>query len=237
MPLLEVVQYVCRRSGVPVPTNVTGSTDPQVLQMMALLEEEGNDLSSRGAWQGITFEASHTTVATEDQGAIATIASNGFRYIKNQTIWDRTNKLPVIGPLDGQEWQSLKALTATGPRYQFRIRGGKLLVNPTPTAGYNWRFEYVSQNWILGADGTTYKQYFTLNTDTILLPETLVTMGLRWRWKKEKGLEYAEDFRTYEMEVKDALGRDGGKRVLFMDEEAWRGAQPGIWAPQGNWNL
>jgi len=203
---------------------------------MALLEEEGNDLSKRGAWQGITFEASHTTLAAEDQGSMSTIASNGFRYIKNETIWDRTDTLAVIGPMDSREWQALKAVANNGPRYQFRIRGGKLLANPIPTAGHSWYFEYVSKNWILGADGTTYKQYFTLDTDTILLPEDLVLMGLRWRWKKEKGLDYAEDMRTYEMQVKDDLGRDGGKQTLSMDNST-RTRGPGVFIPQYSWNL
>lgn len=237
MTMLSVIQNFCQRTGLPSPSSVMGTTDPQVLQVKALLEEEGNDLAQRGAWQGLTFQASHTTLALEDQGAIDTIASNGFRYIVNETIWDRTTILPVCGPLNSVEWQALKAVVTTGPRYQFRIRGGKLLVNPAPPAGDAWYFEYVSQYWILGANGTTYKQYFTLDTDTILLPETLVLMGLRWRWKKEKGMEYAEDFNTYEMQVKDAMGRDGGKTHLYMDNANWRGPRPGIWVPGGSWPL
>lgn len=237
MTMLSVIQYFCRRTNVPEPTTVAGTSDKQIKQVLAILEEGGNDLALRGAWQGITFEASHTTLALEDQGAINTIASNGFRYIKNETIWDRTDTLPVLGPVDSKEWQSLKALTLNGPRYRYRIRGGKLIVNPTPTAGHSWNFEYVSKYWILGADGTTYKQYFTLDTDTILLPEELVLMGLRWRWKKEKGFDYAEDFRTYEMQVKDALGRDGGKATLHMDQRNWDGPRPGIFIPQGSWSI
>ena len=237
MSLLTVIQYVCLRTGIPKPATVLGSSDQQVLQLLALLEEEGNDLSQRGAWQGITFEATHTTVATESQGAMTTIASNGFRYIKAQTLWDRTDKLPVLGPMSDEDWQQLKAVVTTGPRYRYRIRGGNLLVNPTPAAGHTWAFEYVSKNWILGIDGSTYKQYFTLDTDTILLPEELALMGLRWRWKKEKGLEYAEDMRTYELQVKDVLGRDGGKGKVTMDQDRRQGPQPGVWVPQMSWNL
>src|SRR3990167_8281314 len=95
MSLLTMTQYFCGRQGVPVPATVFGTTDTQVLQVMRLLEEEGNDLALRGAWESLTFEGSLTTLAAASQGAIATLASNGFRYIKNDTIWDRTNKLPV----------------------------------------------------------------------------------------------------------------------------------------------
>ena len=220
----------------PVPSTVMGSVlDPQVLQLLRILEEEGNDLAKRGDWEGITFEQTHITLAAEDQGAIATIATNGFRYIKNETIWDRTDKLP-IALMGSKLWQTMKAIASVGPRYRYRIRGGRLLVNPTPTAGHTWAFEYISKNWILGVDGVTYKQYFTLDTDTVLLPEDLILQGLRWRWKKEKGLEYAEDMRTYEAQVQTQLGRDGGKERLCMDS-AEREPRPGIWVNDMSWPL
>ena len=237
LSLLTIVQNLCRRQNITIPTTVIGSTDTQILQIQGLLEEEGNDLASRGGWQGITFEAALTTTATESQGAMTTLCPNGFRYISNQTIWSRTRRLPVSGPLDAQEWQMLKALFVNGPYYRHRIRGGELLVNPTPPAGESWYWEYVSQNWITDVTGVNYRQFFTADTDTVLLPGTLVLQGLRWRWLREKGMDYAELYNTYEAQVKDALGRDGGKSVLTMDGEATRGPRPGIWVPSGSWNL
>lgn len=234
MTMLSMVQHFCRRTNQPVPATVYGSSDEGVLQMMALLEEEGNELSSRGDWQAMVRETTHITVATESQGAITTIASSGgFRYIKNQTIWDRTNALPIY-VIDGPEWQSNKARSLNGPRYSARIRGGNLIVNPVPTAGYTWAFEYVSTHWILDNDGSTYKQFFTEDTDTVLLQEPLLIAGLRWRWKKEKGYEYAEDFRSYELMVKDALSREGIKGTLSMGNVP-NNQGPLIGIPEGNW--
>lgn len=234
MSMLTMIQRFCRRTNLTVPSTVYGSADSQIRQVLAILEEEGNDLSGRGDWQGLTNEATHTTVALEDQGAIATIASNGFRYIKHNTIWDRNLSEPVYGGVSGQDWQALKATNVTGPRYQYRIRGGKLLSNPAPTAGHTWAFEYISTNWITDSTGTTYSQFFTSDSDLVLLHEELLLMGLRWRWKKEKDLEYAEDFRTYEMQVKDALSRDGAKRTLNMGGDG-EGKNPRVFIPAGTW--
>lgn len=235
MTLLTTVQRFCLRTSLSKPGTVYGSTDNQVLQILAILEEEGNDLSGRGDWEALTLEATHTTVAEESQGAIADIASGNFRYIKNLTFWDRTETLPVL-VIDGVDWQAEKGFAATSPRYQARIRKGDLIVTPTPVAGNTWAFEYVSWDWILDTDGSTKKQYFTADTDTFLLPEPILVMGLRWRWKKEKGFDYAEDFVTYEKLVADALGRQGMKRTLYMDEGK-KDRNPGIVVNQGTWPL
>lgn len=235
MTLLQLVQKFCRRTNLTVPGEVIGSSDDDVNQIYALLEEECNDLSGRGDWQVLTLEATHTTVATESQGAITTIASGGFRYIKNDTLWDRTENLPVI-VIDGPDWQAEKGFAVTSPHYRARIRGGNLIVIPTPTAGNTWAFEYISWNTILDTDGSTTKQYFEADTDTFLLPNAIILQGLRWRWKKEKGFEYAEDFRTYEMMVQDALGRQGLKKTLQQDGTG-KSLSPHIIVNQGNWPL
>jgi hypothetical protein len=235
MSLLTVVQSFCERTQLPIPTTVIGTVDAQVKQVRALLEEEGEALSRRGDWEGLTFEATHTTLALEDQGAVTSIATNGYRYIKDETMWDRTDKLPVP-QMHSTKWQRFKAVVSAAPRYNYRIRGGKLLMTPTPTAGHTLAFEYVSKNWILGVDGTTYKSAFTLDTDTFLMPEELFKLGLRWRWKKEHGLEYAEDFRDYETQVADALGRDGGKPTLYLDN-SFTQTRPGVIVPEYNWPL
>lgn len=235
MTLLEIVQHFCRRTNnLSVPSTVYGSTDPQVLQLLALLEEEGSDLAARVPWQEITYEATHTSLAAENQGAITSIATNGFSYIKQGTFWDRTEKLPIY-VMDGIEWQSEKGFAATGPRYSVRIRGNRLIATPTPAAGNTWAFEYVSKNWILEDDGATYAQFFSDDDDTPLLPENLLLLGLRWRWKKEKGLEYQEDFATYERLVANAISRNGIGRALSMDNHGR--PSRGLIVDQGNWPL
>ena len=235
MSMLTLIQRFCERNNLNSPSTVYGTTDPQITQIKALLEEEGNDLATRGAWEGVTLEATWTTVATENQGEITTIASNGFRDFLPDTAWDRTLKLP-LGILNGVEWAAQKGFATTSPRYTIRIRGGSLLANPTPTAGNTWAFEYISKNWILGVDGTTYKQFFTLDTDTFLLPEELLILGLRWRWLKEKGFDYAEAFRTYENRVNQALSSNGLKKRVNMSGGR-TDARPGISIAQGNWSV
>lgn len=234
--LLETVQDFCRPRKIPVPMLVFGSTDTQIAQIYGLLQEGCERLADRGAWERLVIEATWVTLAQEDQGAMTTIAPNGFRnwYVPG-TFWDRTQKLPLLGPRSAQAWQMLKATVLTGPVYSFRTRGGRLLVSPVPVAGHTWAFEYISENWILKVDGVTYAKKFTADDNSILLPDAVVRSDLLWRWKKEKGLAYAEDFNESEKLIVNALGRDGGKPNLSLDSCGNREPTPGIIVPAGNW--
>jgi hypothetical protein len=233
LSLLDMIVKFCERTDLRVPDVVMTTTDSQIRQLRSLLEEVGKDLAKRGAWEGMTFEATHTSLAAADQGAIVDIATNNFHYIKDETIWNRTTRLPIYGPMSEREWQARQALVQTGPRYRYRIRGGKLLISPTPTAGDTYAFEYVTKNWVLAANGDG-REYFLVDEDVTVMPSDLLLMGLRWRWKAEKGREYAEDFRLYEMQVADALGRDATKPVLDMAGGS-REAGPLIYIPAGSW--
>lgn len=239
--LLETVQSVCGRLVQPVPATVYGSTDKAVVQMMRLLEEGLDFLSGRGAWQQLNFEYTFSTIANADQGVLLTglgspvVAPNGLRYILPMTLWDRTNQLPLVGPLDAADWQALQAWLINGPRYQFRLRGGHFLVNPAPTAGWTWAFEYISENFATTAAGVGLKR-FTADTNIILLPDQIVQADLRWRWKKEKGLPYAQEFADTEALVVDALARAKPNKDLRLDvNEGYDSPRPTIVVPSGNW--
>lgn len=237
MSLLTIIQGACKRIGIAAPTTVASSTDLQIIQLMALANEEGEELSTGTSvglsydWQALQAEATFTTVATESQGAMTTIAS-GFKYIIDGTIWDRTKRLPVYGSLDPSTWQNFKSWGVTSPFPKYRVRGGLLLLMPVPAAGDSYYFEYQTANWC--ANGVTLKSAFTADDDVSLLDESLITAGLIWRWKAAKGFDYAEDFRKYQQRVTNAIARDTERPVIDMGRRT--DARTGIVIPIGSWN-
>jgi hypothetical protein len=233
MSLLTSLTQVCRRIGITAPASVSGSSDPQIVQLMAIANEEGQDLSARYPWQALRQESTFTTVATESQGAITTLAGTDFRYILNDIMWDRTNLRPVYGPQNPQGWQTLKAMSVTGPFTQFIMRGGLVRFIPIPSAGFTIAFEWISKNWVTVALGGTSSTW-TADADTGLLDEEIMTQGVIWRWKAAKGLEYAEDYNKYERLVNDQMGRDGGKTTLNLGGSP-EGYSPVVVVPAGNW--
>ena len=233
--LLQMVQEATNLLVIPTPNTVTGSSDPQILQLWKIANEEGRKHSARYPWQALTNEATFTTVATESQGAITTLAGAGYRSIVNDTIWNRSLKRPVFGPLSNSNWQQLKAQVFTGPWNQYRIRGNNVIFTPVPPAGQTCAFEWISKNWAFSNSGTPQSSLLA-DDDQIYLDDEVFFQGLIWRWHKRKGFDYAEDFADYEKLIADAMAKDGGKPILTLNGSA-DDYPPGIMVPIGSWNL
>lgn len=235
MNLLGIVQEFSRRRGLPVPQIAIASQDDQVMQIVGMLHQVLEDLNSRKVWQTVTKEYTFLSNGAEDQGDLQTLIPD-FKWMMNDTFWNRTRKLPVYGPRDAQEWQALKAVPMTGPFMQYRIRGGHLLLNGNFPAGEDLVFEYAGEWMIRAVDGVTYRQYFAADTDICLVKDSILLAGLTWMWKEAKGFKYAEDFRRYESLVADQAGHDKSATVLYMDGGAGQ-FEPAIMVPTGNWPL
>lgn len=233
--LLQLMQKFCLRRLLPKPAIVMASQDDQTLQLVELLNEVLEDLTTRYVGTALQKSTTWASLGTESQGVLTTLAPYGFKWMINETFWDRTARLPVFGPKTASEWETLKATPLTSPYLQYRIQGGELLVNGGALpVGHTLAFEYAS-DWSV-YDGAAYKASFTADTDTNVYPDSVLLAGLNWKWRLEKGLDYAEAYRTYEAQLADFTGHDGTKSVISMEGDA-AGYQPGIFVPTANWPL
>lgn len=231
---LQIIQTVCKRIGITSPNTAFGSYDPQIIQLLAISEEEGQEQATRYPWESLQTEATFTTLATQLQGDLSTIAQ-GCDYIINDTIWNRTLRRPVYGPRSQADWQQQKAMQINGPFNSYRIIADQINFYPIPVAGQTCAFEYQSKNWITPAGGGSSSAW-TSDTDTPKLNDQLIILGTIWRWKNAKGLDYSEDFSKYERRVLDAMGRDAVKPTLSMSGAKYD-IQPGVFVPAGSWSI
>ena len=138
-------------------------------------------------------------------------------YIIPGTLWDRGYRWQIYGPLTPQEWQTLKSgLSPTGPRRRYRLISGSFYIDPIPYDSNTLVYEYYSTNFAL-TGGVTAASSFTTDSDTFVLPDDVLIFGLKWRYLRAKGLDYAEEFKSYDDAVGRELGRDGVSQVLALD--------------------
>ena len=234
MTLIEIVREFSRRTGLIPPSAVATSGDDQVLQIMGLANEVLDNLEERKTFTGLQTETTFVSVATEFQGYLSTIAP-GFSSLIDSLMFNRTEREVIFGPLRPSDWQAKSAGIMTISSTQYRIKGNQLLLNPAPAVGSTIAFEYKSSYPLIDGNTGLAKQYFSADTDTFFYPDKLLILGLRWKWKREKGLRYAEDFRDYEVAVANFCGSDGGNAVINL--AGGHTFSPGIHIPDQGWNV
>jgi len=211
MSLLSVVQNAMTLVNLPVPSEAYASTDQMVKQMVRLVYVVGRDLLDRHDWNALLV--TQTLTATSSTAQTGYPAAAFHRMANGTDVWNATTKWPIHGPVNSEEWADLITRASVGWPQYWRIIGGVLNIY-VPSSGDSIRYEYVSKNWILQG-GTVAASTLTGDTDTFNYPENLMELGLAWRWKQSKQLDYAEDLRTYEIALLDAIRRDkGGRRVI-----------------------
>ena len=121
------------------------SANRNIIQLCRLLKGVGQDLVKLRAWTHLQKEHTFSFVS----GTADYSPPSDFARSIDQTFWNRTNRLPLGGPVDARHWQLLQAVTASGVLYNiFRTVAGVIRVYPTPTVTDSIAFEYISSNWV-----------------------------------------------------------------------------------------
>lgn len=137
-----------------------------------------------------------------------------------QTMWDRSFRWQLLGPLSPQEWQVLKSgISPTGPRRRFRIFGGNFVVDPVPSDNNQLVYEYYSVNWCQSAAAVSQRAW-TKDTDTYLLDDDTMVLGIIWRFRRAKGLDYEAERKEWEDCADRVLARQAGARSLPLNATA-----------------
>lgn len=216
-PFLQIIQQAMLELGLGKPTTAVGNPDQQVAQVVALAMREARETMSRGAsvggWQLLRKEYVFSLVTGQDTYPIPADAD----HLCEQTAWDRTFRWQLQGPLSPQEWQVLKSgISPTGPRRRFRIIGGAFTVDPVPSSAGQLVYEYYSSNWCQSAAGVGQNQW-KADTDTYLLDDDSLMLGIIWRFRRAKGLDYDTERQEWQNCVDRALARQASARTLSLN--------------------
>lgn len=240
MTALSIVQTAASQIGITAPSIVFASTEQQVIQLRALLNEEGRSSARAGQWARLTREYTFTTVAARLQPD-GFPPSNDLDRFCNDSMWNRTIARKVYGPLSEQEYQrelAFPVFTTVNPAFLTRgdgTGGYQFIMQPAAQAGNTIGYSYVSKYWALAADGTTEKAEMTADDDTAMLPEYLLSLGIVWRFLKANKLPFADEYNTYQGQLQQEIGRQGGAPKLNLTYGLNRFSPYPFNIPDGSW--
>jgi hypothetical protein len=219
MTLLSMVQDACALISLPAPASAVGNTDAAIRILLSCAQREAKQLARRWTWQRLARRA--TFVSLNQQTQTNAIPADFDGRILSDTMWNVSRSRGVRGPLDPAEWQQRISSVSQGPYDAFRLVGDAILMSPKPIAGDTYSFEYMTRNVCRSALGVEQAAWVA-DTDVPILDDELMLLGLVWRFKQSRGMDYAEDMRTYEIEVVQAMSRDGARRTgSLIGDEDW----------------
>lgn len=195
MSLLNIATSVADAVGLPRPSAIASSTDQLARQMFALANEVLEDLHYLD-WPILEIPYSFNTVIGQESYNLPTDWERSI----NDTAYIASQYYNMRGSLTSNDWQRNKnALPSQIGRYKYKIYGNplKIYIHPVPMTVETIVLEYITSNKAQNTVGTFIPQ-FAADTDTPIVPESLVRKGLKWKIKHAKGMEYGEDFNDYE---------------------------------------
>lgn len=213
MSLLQIVTDACALVGLNTPTAVVSSTDDTIRQMVTFAQYEGDELSRIAKWRQQKVAASFTGDGTTTTWALPA----DFDRFTTEARRESTVLLGLDGPVSDDEFLDADARNFNPTIPYWRLFGNNIETVPAVANAQLIRFEYISSYWVTDSGGTP-KVRFTADTDLSLLPDRLIVLGIVWRWKRAKGLDYAEEYRTYQVEKIRQARVDGGTPRLRLSE-------------------
>jgi hypothetical protein len=214
MSLLTMIQDAMALCGLASPSSAYGSSDATVSQFVALAQVEGDELSRFADWRALKVSATFTG---DGESTLWDLPTDFDRFMNGAIFWsEESSGNKLFGPIPDDDLVALKAMETEPPEPVWRLFGDQIEIWPALDDGEVVNTEYRSAYWILDNDGSTRKARWTADSDRAVISERLMTLGLVWRWKQTKGLEYSEAFRTYQIERTRQASNDGGKGVITL---------------------
>lgn len=220
----DILNRVAVEVGLQPVADPYASTDANFVQMQYFLNTAGEELLMAFPWEFLVRSHQITTVA---DGPSTFDLPADFASMIDQTGWERSQNVPLGGPLSAQDWTYLKGrdLASSTLYASFRIADGMFNLYPDPPpSGLDINFEYISTNWVTSSDSVKPGELIDevqRGGDVPFFDRTLLTRMVKQKWLEAGGFESTKAAADTVQMFNFLTGKDKGSPIL----NAGRGAR------------
>ncbi len=179
MSLLTICNALAKNVGMAATDVVMTSPYRQWAEAVQFANETGEELARRVDWGQLQESITLTGNSTNLTHSLPVTFS---RFNAGASVFAGTS---IVRPLSRQEWSRLTPTVGT-PRY-FLLEGRDVTFWPYLASAATVTGQYQSKAWC--SNGT---DAFTADNETSLIDETLFAKALAVRWRRQKGMDYAD---------------------------------------------
>jgi hypothetical protein len=202
------------------PTSLFSTTDPFAAELLLCAKDTAESLiKEEHDWRALTLMATLTGDASTVLFPLATTAPSFQRLIKNAKLHSlRFRNATFRAAADLDEWLFIKDNLLVGSPGNWVLLNNAVQIFPPMPVSDTARFFYISNYYALSSGGTP-QAAFLADTDTFALDESLLRLGIIWRWKADKGRDYSESLKNYEIAKSAAMTGDKGSQSIVVGRQ------------------
>lgn len=208
MSLLNISRNVLAEVGWPTPSAIASNVDPTAQQVFALANTELRQLSELFSWPHLEVEHTFSTVV--DQTTYF-FPPDDFRVLAQQSLFDASEYYRLKGSVSIQDWHMLKygllgSLSRVAFRVTYPLGAPAIEITPAPNTIRNLVAVYYTKQLARNSSGDDMPQYVA-DDDVSKIPEQYVAMGLKWRFRRAKGLDFSVELAEYNATVRTQFAK------------------------------
>lgn len=175
MTILAIAQACAKRLQITSPSTFIGSTDNNLILLLAMINRAIDELGNEYEWPELIREHAFLLI----EGVEAYPLREDYDRKVDETLWNQTQSLPLMGPTLPAIWQQYKSgFITTLPSQRFRIKGfalNQFYIDPKPDSDINGQicvYEYISKfkrRPVTWAANTAYTTVNYVYSDGIIL--------------------------------------------------------------------
>ena len=207
MTVLSAIQSASVRLNEPRPQFAFSDSTQYAVEVTELANETAVAIAKAADWRKL-----HKLYTFTGTGQTAfPLPSDYDRMPLKASMFSTRSRLPLVQVQSIDDWLQLQILPVVGYPGRWILTGGLIELLPTLMQGEEVKFYYITKNIVSGD-----KPRFTDDADEFMLSERLLTLGLIWRFRALKGLDYGEDLKNYDIALSEEAGRDKGSRTVAI---------------------
>jgi hypothetical protein len=225
--IADYMETVARECSITPPSAWIAATDTNTVLLKTYLKDTVRDIIGRHDWNQLNR---NQVITGTDTGTYA-LASDYLRLAKsdNAVFENSPNRQPVTPITKNGDWAELEEYNAAGAQRFYRLQGSDIeFFRDLPTDA-EVTVSYISKNWLTASDGSSPASTWTNDADLSLLPGPLLQLGVIWRFKRHKGLFYADFKAEFESEFARAMSDDRSPGKISTDRPRSM--------PKGPWDI
>lgn len=220
MSLGSICANVLSETGWQALTGIAANTDATAQQIFAIANTELKQLSKAFTWPHLEQEYLFNTVV--DQASYTW--PEDFRVAIFGSVFDTTEYYKVRGSINIEDWNMLKyGLLNQISRETFRLGYSgtepTIELSPPPSSVRALVALYSSKYYAQDIAGTR-KEKYEADSDVSVIPEDLIELGVKWRFRRAKGLDFSAELSEYNSTCKTQFARFRGSSEIAVGHRA-----------------